>query len=218
LESNIKRKHQRKKELDELKQEKRKIIWRTYLADLDRRKNILLPVVRKFLIDQEKRLFRIINEKDYKYETNYKKHIKKALLDFDWEVENERLMAAITPSELKILKISGNAALARVGVGKPFISEGFIGVWLQNQIKVDSSLINKTTRTKLSKQYYEALAKGEGINEIKDRVKGVYKIRGDAEAVRIARTQNRSYYKRSKRGSIQAKWSRAEERMDCHNG
>jgi len=178
-----------KKELDELKQEKRKIIWRTYLADLDRRKNILLPVVRKFLIDQEKRLFRIINEKDYKYETNYKKHIKKALLDFDWEVENERLMAAITPSELKILKISGNAALARVGVGKPFISEGFIGVWLQNQIKVDSSLINKTTRTKLSKQYYEALAKGEGINEIKDRVKGVYKIRGDAEAVRIARTQ-----------------------------
>ena len=178
-----------KKELDELKQEKRKTIWRTYLADRDRRKNILLPVVRKFLIDQEKRLFRIINEKDYKYEANYKKHIKKALLDFDWEMENERLIAAITPSELKILKISGKAALARVGVSKPFISEGFIGIWLQNQIKVDSSLINKTTRTKLSKQYYEALAKGEGINEIKERVKNVYKIRGDAEAVRIARTQ-----------------------------
>jgi len=178
-----------KKELDELKQEKRKTIWRTYLADRDRRKNILLPVVRKFLIDQEKRLFRIINEKDYKYEANYKKHIKKALLDFDWEMENERLIAAITPSELKILKISGKAALARVGVSKPFISEGFIGIWLQNQIKVDSSLINKTTRTKLSKQYYEALANGEGINEIKERVKNVYKIRGDAEAVRIARTQ-----------------------------
>jgi len=178
-----------KKELDELKQEKKKTIWRTYLADRDRRKNILLPVVRKFLIDQEKRLFRIINEKDYKYEANYKKHIKKALLDFDWEMENERLIAAITPSELKILKISGKAALARVGVSKPFISEGFIGIWLQNQIKVDSSLINKTTRTKLSKQYYEALANGEGINEIKERVKNVYKIRGDAEAVRIARTQ-----------------------------
>jgi len=178
-----------KKELDRLKLEKKKNHWRTYLADLDRRKDILLPVVVKFMNGQEKRFLSEVGSKSYKYEANFRKHINKTINEFDWERENKRLAAVITPPELKIMKISGSAALSRIGVSQPFVTEGLIRVWLENQVKVDSALINKTTRENLTKQYFEALEKGESINEIKERVKNVYNIRSESGAVRIARTQ-----------------------------
>ena len=128
-------------------------------------------------------------KKSFKIKTNLKKYIEKVLDDFDWNKETEKLYAIIEPEALKIAKVSGKAALLRLGVKTPFITEGNISVWLKNFAKVDAGLINETTRKKLSKQLYEGLEAGEGIPEIKDRVKGVYKIRGDKEAIRIARTQ-----------------------------
>jgi HK97 family phage portal protein len=175
------------------KDERKYRIWKAYVDDVEKRKDILLKSVRSFLKGQEKRLFDAIDEKEYKYEANYIKHIKKAINDkIDWEDETERLIAAITPAEEKILKLSGKAALARVGVTKPFASEALISTWLKNHVKNNSALINETTRKKITKQYYEALDKGESINEIKERIKGVYQIRGDKEAIRIARTETGS--------------------------
>jgi len=175
----------KKKELDE----KRKTIWRTYLADRDRRKKLLLSEERKFFKEQEKRVISSLVKKEYKSKTYFKKYIEKVLDNFDWEKETEKLYAVIEPEVLRIARISGKAALTRIGVKQPFITEGEMSVWLKNFAKVDASLINETTRKKLSKQLYQGLEAGEGINEIKDRVKEVYKIRGDKEAIRIARTQ-----------------------------
>lgn len=175
----------KKKEIEK----KRKETWLRYLADVDNRKGALLSAIRSFFKGQEKRVFKEISKKQYKSATYFRKYVKKVLDNFDWEEENKKLYAVIKPSMLKIAKLSGRAALKRLNISKPFITEGFIEKWIEKQAEIDASLINKTTRKKLSKQLYEAIEAGEGINEIKERIKNVYKTRGDKEAIRIARTQ-----------------------------
>ena len=175
----------KKKKLDELRLK----LWRTFLSDRDRRKEIILPKIRKYFKEQEKRIDQSLVKKEYKKKSYFKKYIKKVLDDFDWQKENEKLFAVIEPYSLTIARISGKTALRRLGLTQAFITEGNISVWLKNFAKVDASLINDTTRKKLAKQLFEGIEAGEGIGEIKDRVKDVYKIRSNKEAIRIARTQ-----------------------------
>jgi len=176
----------KKKEVEE----KRKAHWRTYLADRDRRKNYILSDTRKFFKGQEKRIMESLVEKEYKTNGVYfKKYIKRVLDNIDWAEENKRLYAVLDPKMLKIVKVSGKAALTRLGIKKPFITEGQIAMWLKNRVEYHSALINETTKKKLSKQLYQALENGETLNEIKGRVKETYKVRSGAEAIRIARTE-----------------------------
>ena len=172
-------------------EDRKKEIWKTFLSDRNKSAKLILPDILKFLKGQEKRILEAIStEKKYKKQEYFKKYIKKAFDDIDWQEENEKLFAVIDPYSLKIAKIAGKDSLKRLGVDKPFITEGDMGVWLKEFAKVDATLINETTRKKLSKQLFESIEAGEGVSKLKDRVKGVYKIRSDAEAIRIARTES----------------------------
>lgn len=108
----------------------------------------------------------------------------------DWNDENNKLLDAIKPYYSLAAK-EGNAAaeeLYSLGIDWNLISPQVLKWIKENGAKAVKN-INQTTRDLLSDTLKEGMEAGEGIPELKDRVKSVFDIASTSRAENIARTE-----------------------------
>jgi len=192
VEKEMKEKKKKEKQLSAKKrkeiEERREKIWKSYIADLNKNKVIIKKELETYFNKQEKKILGTF-KKSYKTLKARKNYIKKQLDDFEWDKEVEELTGILTFSGEKVSKITGKVEMAKLTKKRRYVLTGEIKHWINNRSKISASLINETTRKKLIRQLDKALLEGETIDQIKDRVKETFKIRKDAEAMRIARTE-----------------------------
>jgi len=110
--------------------------------------------------------------------------------DYDWEADDEKLLAAMSAIYLLSAK-EGNAAaeeLFSLGVDWKLINPAVLK-WIQKNGLKAAKDINSTTKDALSKTLTEGMSVGEGIPKLKDRVLDIYDTATTSRAENIARTE-----------------------------
>ena len=141
---------------------------------------------KQILAESEKQANRILKtlDKDLK--------VKSAadVIDFDVKKENKIFTELALPFMTEAALEAGQEALDIVGLGEKFNFTEALEKKLIERAKFFAESVNDTTLTKLSKTLADGLESGEGINELRDRIKSVYEEFKDSRAELIARTES----------------------------
>jgi len=107
---------------------------------------------------------------------------------FDLDGENERLSAVIGPVLTDIVENEGRIAAADLGAEfDPFHQR--VQVFLHERQRALARVVNETTFNQLKETLAEGIAAGEGVDELAQRVQGVFAHATTTRAERIARTE-----------------------------
>lgn len=131
-------------------------------------------------LDQEKRVLESISEKAFKTAVRFQ---------FDVDDEVKVFTTTFTPLLKTIIKREGQDAIDAVTSGDFDITtegvNGFIQRWGLERAKG----INETTREEIKRALKAGTSAGEGVAELRDRVKDVFERATDSRAETIARTE-----------------------------
>lgn len=127
-----------------------------------------------------------------KINQSLQKSVKQAESDelLDWKKEDTLLLAALSPLWLSSLKEGYETVndLYRFGVSFEVLNPKFMD-WINEFGAEQVTLINETTKDKLSKTLSEGITEGESIPKLRDRVSQVMTEAKTSRATLIARTE-----------------------------
>lgn len=141
---------------------------------------------KQVLSESEKQANRILKtlDKDFKIKSGAD------VIAFDVKKENKIFTELALPFMTEAALESGQEALDIVGLGETFDFTEALQKKLMTRAKFFAESVNNTTLEKLSKTLAEGLDAGEGIAELRNRVKDVYKEFPEHRAELIARTES----------------------------
>lgn len=149
---------------------------------IDKKSDVLKKAMDQFADEQERRVL-----KRLKKVAKAKKFSISSIFNVDKE---EKLATAmIIPYIEDFLKEAGKESLLMIEPQTDFTNSARISSYIKKRSKFFADSINKTTFDKLEKTLAEGIEAGEGINDLSDRVKGVYDEFGDYRSELIARTE-----------------------------
>lgn len=135
--------------------------------------------------DQEKRVLKNLKK-------SFKSFSKKELIDeiFNFEKEQEIFTKNSLSTYFLIYKNGANDALKKIGSEEEFrFNNRIIKKITKRASQFFGGEVNKTTEKDLAKQLSEGATNDEGIDQIAERVKGVYSKATTSRAETIARTE-----------------------------
>ena len=143
--------------------------------------------------ESEKQMNRVLKSVDAKdFSPNeYGIELKPVVKDFNFDKkkENQIFTELALPFMQEAALESGQEAMDLIGTGETFEYKPSLEKELKERAKFFAKSVNDTTLEKLSKTLSEGLEAGEGIAELRDRIKAVYKEFPEHRAELIARTE-----------------------------
>jgi len=149
---------------------------------IDKKSDVLKKAMDQFADAQERRVL-----KRLKKVAKAKKFSISSI--FNMDKEEKLATALIIPYIEDFLKEAGKESLLMIEPQTDFTNSARISSYINKRSKFFADSINKTTFDKLEKTLAEGIEAGEGINDLSDRVKGVYDEFGDYRSELIARTE-----------------------------
>ncbi len=169
-----------KKAIRKFDQKIKEMFWSQMVSKLNREEMIMRKGLVKEFDRQEKEVLNSIREKEF----------KKISFNFDESAETKIFVKVFTPLIMSFIKEHGEDALNLLGMEGFEIGTLEIVSFLKKDGLKFAKEVNEVTREKILKQIAEGTEAGEGIIEIKNRIKEVFKEAKENRAFAIARTES----------------------------
>ena len=155
------------------KSKKTDLIWKNFVARTMPQENKLAKVMLKFWKKQEKDVI------------NYLDSQKAFKPPKSWDEELAKLLKTY---ELAFMQQAGDAQANEFGISFDLQRPGILK-WLEKKVMSSAMEINETTKKDILKQLSEAEKNGEGIPQMKNRIKGLFEETYKNRATTVARTE-----------------------------
>lgn len=156
-------------------------VWQMKVSKTDQHERMVMMLMRREFTRQEKSVLASI--------PNPEKSLKAGVpFDFNVQDETKLFMSIFSPVFDSIVREYGKDALNLLGISD-FDSQKAAADYKKEWVMKFSKDVNDTTRQSIKDAIDAGVAEGEDLNQIRDRVSGVFKDASDARAMTIARTE-----------------------------
>jgi len=167
-----------KKKINKFSEEFKEAFWKRFVIRLNREERI----IKENLIKQFNRQQREVLESV--------KSVKQIDFDFDVEKEKEIFVEIFKPILTTFIAEHGEETLTMLGLEGFDVSSNKVLEFLRKDGLKFAKEVNKVTREEILSEVNEGVSEGEGIVEIKNRIKKVFKRAKTTRAFAIARSES----------------------------